>query len=47
MSPPSATEDEQVTGEGIIIQHMLYLFTQPVERLTHIGYPSNEPDAGA
>ncbi|EIQ36322.1 hypothetical protein SB444474_1154 [Shigella boydii 4444-74] len=44
---PSATEDEQVTGEGIIIQHMLYLFTQPVERLTHIGYPSNEPDAGA
>ncbi len=44
---PSATEDEQVTGEGIIIQHMLYLFTQPVERLTHIGYPGNEPDAGA
>ncbi|EIQ59975.1 hypothetical protein SD22575_2360 [Shigella dysenteriae 225-75] len=23
-----------MTGEGIIIQHMLYLFTQPVERLT-------------
>ncbi|EIH15665.1 hypothetical protein EC990741_A0187 [Escherichia coli 97.0259] len=28
---PSATEDKQVTGEGIIIQHMLYLFSQSVE----------------
>ena len=27
---PSATEDKQVTGEGIIIQHMLYLFSQSV-----------------
>ncbi len=30
---PSATEDEQVTGEGIIIQHMLYLFTSPLKDL--------------
>ncbi|ENF43396.1 hypothetical protein ECP030481614_4939, partial [Escherichia coli P0304816.14] len=29
--------DEQVTGEGIIIQHMLYLFSQSVEGFTHIG----------
>ena len=44
--PPSATEDKQVTGEGIIIQHMLYLFSQSVEGFTHIGNAGNEPDTG-
>ena len=43
---PSATEDKQVTGEGIIIQHMLYLFSQSVEGFTHIGNAGNEPDTG-
>ena len=42
---PSATEDEQVTGEGVLIQHMLYLFSQTVEGFTHIGNAGNEPDA--
>src|SRR5699024_11702375 len=38
---PSATEDKQVTGEGIIIQHMLYLFSQSVE-----GFRSEERRVG-
>ncbi|EIN15947.1 hypothetical protein EC881467_4203, partial [Escherichia coli 88.1467] len=37
---------KQVTGEGIIIQHMLYLFSQSVEGFTHIGNAGNEPDTG-
>lgn len=35
-----------MTGEGIIIQHMLYLFSQSVEGFTHIGNAGNEPDTG-
>jgi hypothetical protein len=42
---PSATEDEQVTGEGGLIQHMLYLFTQTVEGFTHISNAGNQPDS--
>ncbi|CAM6606918.1 hypothetical protein ESCOCK349B_22200 [Escherichia coli] len=43
---PSATEDKQVTGEGVIIQHMLYLLPQTVEGFTHISNAGNEPDMG-
>ena len=32
--------------EGIIIQHMLTLFSQSVEGFTHISYPGNEADTG-
>lgn len=43
---PSATKDKQVTLEGGLIQHMLYLFSQTVEGFTHIGNAGHEPDAG-
>lgn len=43
---PSTTEDKQVTGEGGLIQHMLYLLSQSVEGFTHIGNASDQPDAG-
>ncbi|ODQ12800.1 hypothetical protein BGK51_19910 [Shigella sp. FC569] len=43
---PSAMEDKQVTGEGVIIQHMLYLLPQTVEGFTHISNAGNEPDTG-
>lgn len=32
-----------MTGEGILIQRMLYLFSQTVERFTHIGNAGNQP----
>ncbi|END61478.1 integrase core domain protein [Escherichia coli P0299483.1] len=43
---PTEYENKQVAGEGIIIQHMLYLFSQSVEGFTHIGNAGNEPDTG-
>ncbi|EIH05454.1 hypothetical protein EC50588_A0132 [Escherichia coli 5.0588] len=44
---PSAAKDKQVTGEGVLIQHMLYLFTQTVEGFTHISNAGNQPDSSA
>ncbi len=32
-------------GEGVFIQHMLYLLSQTVERLTHIDNAGNQSDA--
>ncbi len=43
---PLAAKDKQVTGEGVLIQHMLYLFSQSVEGFTHIGNAGNKPDTG-
>lgn len=43
----TATEDKQMAGEGGVIKNMLDQFAQPIEGLTHIGDPGNQPDTGA
>ena len=44
---PAATEDEQVAGEGVLIQYVLYLLAQTVEGFTHVGGAGDQPDTGA
>lgn len=41
-----STEDEDVARVRVIIQKILYLFTEAVEASAHIGNTSDQPDAG-
>jgi hypothetical protein len=39
----ASPKDEQVAGEGSLIQNMLYLFAQPVEGFTRIRGTGDQP----
>ena len=40
----AAPENENMAGYGIVFQRRLYLRSQAVEAISHIGDPGNQPD---
>ena len=44
--PPSAAKDEQIAGEGIAPQRLLYLQGKAVHAASHVGAPDRKVGDG-
>jgi hypothetical protein len=47
LAAPAATEDKDMTGQRLLLEHRLHLSTEPMKAAAHVGHARCDPDPGS